>query len=274
MEDMVRSISRTRLLGSLRRPSLAGDGLPERMRTTAFVFLGLTAAAGLALVAIFAQVGLPVLSPSPAPSGPLRAGSVSRAVALDRDRGVPAPGLAGGGIVPSGVRGDARAGGKGAPGDHRVGAVGSPLAVATPPANGGGVDGGSTEAPTSAPTPSAPPAPSGDATTTTVPTPAPDPEEAVAPEPKEKPAKTTAKTKPAKPKSKPSKSESKAPKAEAKAPSGDSKVESMTGKAEAKQESKPPEAESDPGPPSKSSPPPAPEAPAEKSNGKALGHDK
>ncbi len=127
MEDMVRSISRTRLLGSLRRPSLAGDGLPERMRTTAFVFLGLTAAAGLALVAIFAQVGLPVLSPSPAPSGPLRAGSVSRAVALDRDRGVPAPGLAGGGIVPSGVRGDARAGGKGAPGDHRVGAVGVAL---------------------------------------------------------------------------------------------------------------------------------------------------
>ncbi len=48
----------------------------------------------------------------------------------------------------------------------------------------------------------------------------------------------------------------------------------MTGKAEAKQESKPPEAKSDPGPPSKSSPPPAPEAPAKKSNGKALGHDK
>ena len=58
---------RDKLSGSIRRPSLAGDGLPERMRSTVFAFLGLTAAAGLALVAIFAQLGFPLLSPTPLP---------------------------------------------------------------------------------------------------------------------------------------------------------------------------------------------------------------
>jgi hypothetical protein len=76
----VRSNLRDKLPQSIRRPSLAGDGLPERMRSTAFAFLGLTAAAGLALVAIFAQLGFPLLSPSPLPSGPAEPSSISQAV--------------------------------------------------------------------------------------------------------------------------------------------------------------------------------------------------
>ena len=278
MHEVVFSYLRSKLLEGRRRPSFAGNGLPERMRSTAFAFLGLTAAAGLALVAIFAQVGLPVLSPAPAPSGPSQGNSVAEAVALSRDREVRAPRLAGG-VVPSGVRGAARAGGRGASagqGEDGVGAVGSPLAVATPPA-GGGVDGGSTEAPPPAPTPSAPPAPSEAATTTTAPAPAPEPESTADPKPNEKPAKpkpakTTATSKPAKPK--PSKSEGKAPKAEAKPPKTEAKTESKANKTEAAQEAKPPKVEADPEPPSKSSPPPPPEAPAEKSNGKALGRYK
>ncbi len=63
-------LSRQAEPNAVRRPSLAGDGLPERMRSTVVAFLGLTAAAGLALVAIFAQLGFPVLSPAPLPSSP------------------------------------------------------------------------------------------------------------------------------------------------------------------------------------------------------------
>src|SRR5690349_24005789 len=84
MHDVVGSNLYTRLSRSLRLSSIAGDGLPERMRTTAFAFLGLTAALGLALVAIFAQLSFPVLSPAPAPGGPLDDSAVSAAVALDR----------------------------------------------------------------------------------------------------------------------------------------------------------------------------------------------
>ncbi|HEU4704843.1 MAG TPA: hypothetical protein VFS45_03945 [Sphingomicrobium sp.] len=83
MHKVVRSNLYTRLSGSLRLPSVAGKGLPERMRTTAFAFLGLTAALGLALVAVFAQLSFSVLSPAPAPSGPDRS-AVSEAVSLKR----------------------------------------------------------------------------------------------------------------------------------------------------------------------------------------------
>ena len=40
MHGLVPSNLQTRLLGRLRRFSIAGDGLPERMRSTAFAFLG------------------------------------------------------------------------------------------------------------------------------------------------------------------------------------------------------------------------------------------
>ena len=82
---MVLSRFNTRLKRSLWLPSFAGKGWPERMRSTAFLFFGLTAAAGLALVAIFAQLNFPLLSPVPVGGGPSHSGEVSRAVALDRE---------------------------------------------------------------------------------------------------------------------------------------------------------------------------------------------
>jgi outer membrane biosynthesis protein TonB len=65
---------------------LFGKGLPEQMRSTAFVFLGLTAAAALTLVAIFAQLGFPLLSPVPLPTGPAEKGRIGDGVALAGER--------------------------------------------------------------------------------------------------------------------------------------------------------------------------------------------
>jgi outer membrane biosynthesis protein TonB len=81
---VMRVIAKIRLLKAPRLPSVAGNGLPERMRTTAFAFLGLTAAAGLALVAIFAQLSFHVLSPVPLPDEPANGGTVAEAVPLHR----------------------------------------------------------------------------------------------------------------------------------------------------------------------------------------------
>ena len=78
MHGVVRSIGKIKLPRAIHRPSLAGTGLPERMRTTAFAFLGLTAASGLALVAIFAQINFHVLSPAPLPGEPGGGGSSRR----------------------------------------------------------------------------------------------------------------------------------------------------------------------------------------------------
>ena len=66
-----------------RLSNLVGRGMPERIRSVGFAFLGLTAAAGLALVALFAQMGFPLLSPAPLPDGP-GPHSVSRAVRLEQ----------------------------------------------------------------------------------------------------------------------------------------------------------------------------------------------
>src|SRR5215207_6881898 len=89
MHELVPSNFKIKLHRAL--PSLAGTGLPERMRTTAFAFLGLTAAAGLALVAIFAQISFHVLSPAPLPSEPVEGSAVAEAVALDRTPGAFVP---------------------------------------------------------------------------------------------------------------------------------------------------------------------------------------
>lgn len=61
---------------------LFGKGLPDQMRSAAFAFLGLTAAGALALVAIFAQLGFPLLAPAPLPSDPSRHNAVAEAVPL------------------------------------------------------------------------------------------------------------------------------------------------------------------------------------------------
>jgi hypothetical protein len=80
---VVHSNLHSRLL-SLRLPSFAGRGLPERMRSTAVAFLGLTAASALALVAIFAQLSFPLLSPAPLPDEP--ESRVSNGIALPEER--------------------------------------------------------------------------------------------------------------------------------------------------------------------------------------------
>jgi hypothetical protein len=86
MHELVPSILHSRLLSALRSPSFAGDGLPERMRSISFALLGLTAAAGLALVAIFAQLSFPVLSPAPLPDEPSLSESIGDARKLTPDR--------------------------------------------------------------------------------------------------------------------------------------------------------------------------------------------
>lgn len=79
MHELVHSSLHSRLLAWLRLPSFAGDGLPERMRSTTFALLGLTAAGGLALVAIFAQPGFPLLTPAPLPAEPSLSESIAGA---------------------------------------------------------------------------------------------------------------------------------------------------------------------------------------------------
>lgn len=91
MHEAVDSSSLIRRLKSLPRPSFAGNGLAERMRSTAFAFLGLTAALGLALVAIFAHLSFSVLAPAPPPAGPAGESGVSTSLALGRDPGAAGP---------------------------------------------------------------------------------------------------------------------------------------------------------------------------------------
>src|SRR3954453_23350025 len=79
MHELVHSSLHSRLLAWLRLPSFAGDGLPERMRSTTFALLGLTAAGGLALVAIFAQPSFTLLTPAPLPAEPSMNESVAGA---------------------------------------------------------------------------------------------------------------------------------------------------------------------------------------------------
>jgi outer membrane biosynthesis protein TonB len=57
----------------LTRPSVLGDGVPERLRSTLVALLGITGAAGLAMVALVLQQGFPLVS-----SGPVRVPRVER----------------------------------------------------------------------------------------------------------------------------------------------------------------------------------------------------
>jgi hypothetical protein len=68
------------------RPSLAGTGLVERMRSTTFALLGVTAAMGLGLVALISQQGWPYLPAIPIPGPAAKHGTVHDAVAVARPR--------------------------------------------------------------------------------------------------------------------------------------------------------------------------------------------
>jgi outer membrane biosynthesis protein TonB len=189
MHEVVRSNLHTRLFRSLRFPSVAGNGLPERMRTTAFAFLGLTAALGLALVAIFAQLSFPVLSPAPAPSGPLDRGTVSEAVALDHGPAAFVPAGGGEGGSRPAVNTDGRStGGE----TQQTGEVAAPTPAPAPsgePSGSGGVP--STPAPPPAPGPapsSEEPSPSGQPDPAAPSKPKPTPARPATPKPEPAPA--------------------------------------------------------------------------------------
>jgi hypothetical protein len=169
----VRSNLRDKLRKSVRRPSLAGDGLPERMRSTAVAFLGLTAAAGLALVAIFSQLGFPLLTPAPLPSAPAAQGSVGKAVQLGNGSPVAAIGQARSASASSGAAADGSASGTPAGARHRTGAVDdSAVPVSTPPST----DTPAPE-PIPAPAPESTPAPAPEPVSTATGEPAPAPVE-------------------------------------------------------------------------------------------------
>jgi hypothetical protein len=74
-----------RLSRLLAKPSFAGTGLLERMRSTTFALLGITAAMGLGLVAIVSQQGWPLLPASPLPGAPAERGEVHDATAVAPD---------------------------------------------------------------------------------------------------------------------------------------------------------------------------------------------
>ncbi len=171
MHELVRSSFQTRLFGS---------GLPERMRSTAFAFLGLTAAAGLALVAIFAQLSFPLLSPAPMPSGPPEGNAISPAVALDdspgaSDRANPGPATSGGRIT------DTNSSGSGSSGPSpQPAAVASPAPIATGP-DGGTSGGKAVETPNSDTAPAPAPAPPSKPVSTAVDDPGPAPKPTATP---------------------------------------------------------------------------------------------
>lgn len=79
IHELVHSILRHLRLPSIRLSTLAGQGMTERIRSTGFALLGLTAAASLALVVVFAQPGFPLLDPAPLPNGPSADESVAGA---------------------------------------------------------------------------------------------------------------------------------------------------------------------------------------------------
>jgi hypothetical protein len=154
----MRSHFHIKALVSIRLPSFAGQGLPERMRSTVFAFLGLTAAAGLAVVATFAQLGFPLRSPEPLPSIPIKQNAVSEATAVDRapqaalarrHRDSAPPPTPSSETSPGGVA-------QPVPGATEPSVVEPPAPIPSPDASG--VNGGQAKAPrpTPAPTPTTP----------------------------------------------------------------------------------------------------------------------
>lgn len=256
MHELVNSNSRIPHRRSRWLPSFAGSGWPERMRSTAFLFFGLTAAAGLALVAIFAQLNFPLLSPVPVGGGQVQRGGVARSVALGREEALaiaparpspPAPTAPGRGAAADMTAPDEHGG-------RAAGAVGEPTPVTAPADTGGGTGGVPSAAPPATPIPT--PAPSGSAESAT-------PPPAAAPTP----------APPAEPSSKDDKKPTKAAKVDAKAEEKEEKAVSKP-KGEA---AKPAGPKYEPAPESvPESPAPAADDSAgkEHGNGKSLGRDK
>ncbi len=201
-------------LRELRLSSLAGKGMPERIRNFGFAFLGLTAAAGLAVVAIFAQMGFPLLSPSPLPSAPPEPNSISKATALNEGSPAVGPALSRGAVVASSLgagRGDSTAGPRRGDGS-RVDNSADPVAGSVA-GNGSGSTQPSEPAGNPAPAPSPVPAqPASEPAPVPVETPVASPETGSKPDRStpistnpDKPKAQPAATKPPKPEAKPAK---------------------------------------------------------------------
>lgn len=246
--------------------NLAGRGLPERMRSTAFAFLGLTAAAGLTLVAIFAQLNFPLLSPAPLPSEPSQEGSVAKAVALERRPQAAVPSQDGRNVVTPRLSVAGAGDGQPAPaeaGHDAAGGVDSPSPVSAPQVKEDGASPG--PAVTPPPISTSPPSPA----RTEDPTPAVQPDPAPVSGGSSKPKVKSAKSKPV---SKPDKTVAKPSKP------ARSKPEKTNSKPTAKAESKAAVPAGKSEPEAAAPPPPPPDEKGggkEKENsGKALGHDK
>lgn len=85
-------------LRSKARFSVLGDGLLDRTRSTTFALLGMTAAVGLAMIAVALQGNWPLIEGSRVPRAPVLHESVGDAIALsgNRPRTVVRPASAGG----------------------------------------------------------------------------------------------------------------------------------------------------------------------------------
>src|SRR4051812_35227391 len=141
MHDLVHSSFHSRLLAWLRLPSFAGDGLPERMRSTTFALLGLTAAGGLALVAIFAQPGFPLLTPTPLPAEPSLSESIAEAEKVTIDHRATASGAPVDFTTHTSASSPADFGGNAA----APGGVGVPAPISSPETSAGNNGGGGAE---------------------------------------------------------------------------------------------------------------------------------
>ncbi|HWN74001.1 MAG TPA: hypothetical protein VNN15_09370 [Solirubrobacterales bacterium] len=183
MNELVHWILHNRLISSVHWPSFAGSGLPERMRSTAFALLGLTAAAGLVLVAIFAQLSFPLLEPAPLPAEPTASESIGAAEKVALDRGSvavvparPAPSAHFRQAPPERSSSNGTAGAP--PASSQTGGATAPAPAVAPESssgnkNGGGgaggePGGGSNPAPTAAPPPAPAPSPAPAPAPTTV----------------------------------------------------------------------------------------------------------
>jgi hypothetical protein len=212
MHGVVPSRLHTRILGSGKLPSFAGNGLPERMRSTVFAFLGLTAAAGLALVAVFAQLGFPLLSPAPLPAVAPERNGIAEAVPLEDASGafgLAPPRSAAAAPRASGADGGSAPAGRGR---GRVGVDGSltPVSVSEPAAGPAAAEPAETPPPARTPAPPSPPASNAPPVAAPAPVPvtAPTPEAlpASAPQPEAQPATSKpSRSKPARPEAKPAK---------------------------------------------------------------------
>jgi hypothetical protein len=170
-------------------PSLLGDGLPERLRSTSIALLGIIAAVGLGIVGFALQVGFPLVASAPLPEGPVKPDAAS-----ERERKLPKEGPAKKAAsrpraTPAASTVDAEAGALPASAGNSDPAT----AVAPPPANEGAVVVAGTapaqtrpprkhpvdrtpaaESPATAATPTAPPPVEPTATSSEVPEPAPE----------------------------------------------------------------------------------------------------